>query len=222
MLLWRPGSGRGRGSLGRTSKGAKGRVAYRQRIASLARLTRRAIPSEAPSRRWRLGRLGERTSAIAGRAGLRPFVVCPVFRGWRQEQLRHRCAGRERESRTAPVRLRAASFINAACSSSRTFSLHYWIHQQTLSIQIIPTHTTSLQPIPPQQPPQCLSPDRESHTACFASVATREGGVHRTTTAQQANTTPATLSRSSAPSCSLLSESSLSVAAALTSSSTCS
>ena len=118
VLLWRPGSGRGRGSLGRTSKGAKGRVAYRQRIASLARLTRRAIPSEAPSRRWRLGRLGERTSAIAGRAGLRPFVVCPVFRGWEAGAAASSvCWARGRESRTAPVRLRAASFINAACSS---------------------------------------------------------------------------------------------------------
>lgn len=43
----------------RTGKGAKGGVAYRQRIASLARLARKAIPSSVPSRRWRLGRLGE-------------------------------------------------------------------------------------------------------------------------------------------------------------------
>jgi hypothetical protein len=55
-LLWRPASGRGRGSL----EGAKGKVAYRQRIASLVRKT---IPSGVPSRRWRLGRLGERVVA---------------------------------------------------------------------------------------------------------------------------------------------------------------
>lgn len=134
VLLWRPGSGRGRGSLGRTSKGAKGRVAYRQRIASPARLTRRAIPSDVPSRRWRLGRLGDRTSAIAGRAGLRPFVVCPVFRGWEAGATSALCwaRGRGRESRTAPVRLRAASFINAACSSSLAFLLHHCTHQHTL------------------------------------------------------------------------------------------
>lgn len=134
VLLWRPGSGRGRGSLERTSKGAKGRVAYRQRIASLARGARGAIPSDTPSRRWRLGRLGERTSAIAGRAGLRPFGVCPVFRGWEAGATsalaeQHLCCC-----------LRAASFINAACSSSRTFLLHYCIHQTN---SLHPNHTNS-------------------------------------------------------------------------------
>ena len=69
------------------------------------------------------------SSAVAGRARLRPAVVCPVFRGWRQV-LRQRCAGRE--SKTAPVRLRASSsspFINAACSSSLPLLPHYCIHQ---------------------------------------------------------------------------------------------
>lgn len=117
VLLWRPGSGRGRGSHGCTSKGAKGRVAYRQRIASLARGVRRlgrAIPSDAPSRRWRLGRLGERTSAIAGRAGLRPFVVCPVFRGWEAGAAASSvCWARAREQNSTCAL--TSSFIHKRC-----------------------------------------------------------------------------------------------------------
>lgn len=66
------------------------------------------------------------------------------FRG-RRQVLRQRCAGRE--SRTAPVHCayEQLSFINAACSSSPAFLLHYCIHQPnppSKPHQLNPQHPT--------------------------------------------------------------------------------
>ena len=66
------------------------------------------------------------------------------FRG-RRQVLRQRCAGRE--SRTAPVHCayEQLSFINAACSSSLAFLLHYCIHQPNSPSkphQLNPQHPT--------------------------------------------------------------------------------
>lgn len=128
---------------------------------------------------------GACSSAIAGRAGLRPLLVLPSFS--RREAGATSClcwASLRAEPR--------ASFISAA---TPPFLPSCIIHQTNLFFQTTPTQTTTPNPIPlpQQQPPQCLSPDRKSHTHHTASrlFARREGGANRSTnntTVPQANT----------------------------------
>lgn len=114
------------------------------------------------------------SSAVAGRAGLRPdrlAVGCPVFRGWRQV-LRQRCAGRE--SRTAPVRLRAA-LIHKRCLLLLSCILAALLYSPSKLSPFKSYQPKPQQPsttLPHQQPPQCLSPDRKCYTPT-ASASSR-------------------------------------------------
>jgi uncharacterized membrane protein YqaE (UPF0057 family) len=99
----------------------------------------------------------------------------------RCQDLRHVC--------WASLRAEPMSFVHKRCDSSLLALLHY--SPNNLFFQIIPTQTTTTpNPIPlpqQQQPPQCLSPDRKSHTSQTASRLSqhaREAPIAAPTTPQ--------------------------------------